>query len=128
MLLVTAALIERDGKYLVTQRPAGTWMEYHWEFPGGKVEQDEDPRAAVVREIREELGLQTEPGEVEEVLYHQYPDRTVLLLFFHTVLVEGEPAGLEGQLFAWVTPEEMSAMSFLPADEPILKRLMRTLG
>lgn len=125
MLWVVAGLIGHEGKYLVAERPPGSWMEGYWEFPGGKVERDEDPRAALAREIDEELGIEIEVGKVEEVLFHSYPDRSVVLLFFHCQWVSGKPAPKIGQRLRWVSPAEMGNMNFLPADAPLVERLNR---
>lgn len=122
-LLVVAGLIERGGKFLIAQRPSGDWMEGYWEFPGGKLHPGEDPRKGLEREIQEELSLQVQADEVEEVLLHQYPDRTVLLLFFHCRVTEGEPSSCLGQNLRWASPSEMSEMEFLPADLPVIRRL-----
>ncbi|MCG3198694.1 MAG: (deoxy)nucleoside triphosphate pyrophosphohydrolase [Candidatus Omnitrophica bacterium] len=124
-LLVTAGLIRARGKYLLAQRPPGSWMEGFWEFPGGKVEAAEDPRAGLAREIREELGVEVTVGEIEEVLFHRYPDRAVLLLFFHCELASGEPHGREGQALRWCSVEEMRTLPLLPADMPLVPRLER---
>jgi 8-oxo-dGTP diphosphatase len=124
-LLVTAALIEKEGRYLVAQRPPGDWMEGHWEFPGGKVEPGEDPRRGLAREVREELGIEVDVGDIEEVLFHQYPGRAVVLLFFKCLLLDGAPNGLEGQDLRWASPDEMSKMPFLPADVPLIARLLK---
>ncbi len=122
-LLVVAGLIEHNGEFLVTQRPTGDWMEGAWEFPGGKLHPGEDPRKGLEREIHEELALHVRAGAVEEVLLHQYPDRTVLLLFFHCEVITGEPVGCLGQDLKWVSPTAMREMNFLPADQPIVERL-----
>lgn len=127
-LLVVAGLVQRDGLWLVTDRPPGSWMAGYWEFPGGKVEPDEDPRSALTRELEEELGIGVEVGNVVETLFHSYPDRTVLLLFYSCQLKRGEPVGNEGQRVRWVTLEEMQTLTFLPADEPLVKWLWKESG
>ena len=123
-LLVVAGLIHRDRKILLAQRPAGSWMEGYWEFPGGKVQPDEDPRDALARELVEELGVRCKVGEIEEVIHHRYPDRTVLLLFFHCKLTHGEPFGMEGQSLKWVSMGELKPEEILPADRPLIEKLM----
>ncbi len=122
--LVVAGLIEHGGKFLIAQRPSGDWMEGYWEFPGGKLHPFEDPRKGLEREIQEELSLQVQAVEVEEVLLHRYPDRTVLLLFFHCKVMAGEPSSCLGQTLRWASPSEMAEMKFLPADFPVIKRLL----
>ena len=122
-LLVVAALIERVGRFLIARRPPGSWMEGYWEFPGGKVEPGEDPRRALERELREELGLEVEAGDPFEVLFHAYPERTVLLLFFRTSSPSTDPEPRLGQELHWATPEEMAELPFLPADAPAIEKL-----
>lgn len=122
-LLVVAGLIERGGEFLIAQRPVGDWMEGYWEFPGGKLEPGEDPREGLARELQEELSIRVQVGAIEEVLLHRYPDRTVLLLFFHCEVIEGEPVGCLGQDLKWVSPEAMREMPFLPADQPVVELL-----
>jgi 8-oxo-dGTP diphosphatase len=99
-------------------------MEGYWEFPGGKLNPGEDPRTGLEREIQEELSIRVRAGGVEEVLLHHYPDRSVLLLFFRCEVIEGEPTGCLGQNLEWVTPGAMQKMEFLPADWPLVKRLV----
>jgi 8-oxo-dGTP diphosphatase len=122
-LLVVAGLIEREGRFLIAQRPPGDWMEGYWEFPGGKLNPGEDPREGLEREIQEELSIRVTAGDVEEVLLHHYPDRSVLLLFFWCEAIEGEPSGCLGQNLEWITPESMKKLKFLPADWPLVERL-----
>lgn len=124
-LLVVAGLIEQGGMFLVAQRPTGDWMEGHWEFPGGKLKPGEDPRQGLAREIQEELSIRVQVGEIEEVLLHHYPDRSVLLFFFHCEVIAGEPVACLGQTLKWVAPSSMKDLSFLPADQPVVERLTR---
>jgi 8-oxo-dGTP diphosphatase len=124
MIPVVAGLIEDEGHLLIAQRPPGSWMEGLWEFPGGKLEEDEDPREALARELREELGVDVEVGRVEEVIRHDYEDRSVLLLFFWCSVVRGVPVGRLGQSYRWARPDEMLEMEFLPADAPLIQRLL----
>src|SRR5690242_4180758 len=81
-LLVSAAVIIENARVLLSQRKAGTHLAGAWEFPGGKVRAGEDPRDALIRELREELGIETAVGEVMEVTFHRYAERSVLLLFY----------------------------------------------
>lgn len=123
---VVAALIEREGKVLIAQRPRKTWMEGYWEFPGGKLNAGEDPRQALARELKEELGVQAEVGALEEAIAHSYPDRNVLLLFYWCRILDGEPQGLEGQALRWVSPHELGEVEILPADLPIVRKIQET--
>ena len=124
MIPVVAGLIEDEGHLLIAQRPPDSWMEGYWEFPGGKLEEDEDPREALARELHEELGVEVEVGRVEEVIRHNYQDRSVLLVFFWCSIVHGVPVGRLGQSCKWARPEEMLELEFLPADEPLILRLL----
>jgi 8-oxo-dGTP diphosphatase len=98
-------------------------MEGYWEFPGGKVEENEDPRAALAREVEEEIGVEIEVGKIEETLFHRYPDRSVVLLFFQCRIAKGDPTPKIGQSLRWASPSEMRGMEFLPADLPLVERL-----
>lgn len=120
---VVAALIERDGKILIAQRPPSSWMEGYWEFPGGKLNAGEDPREALARELAEELGVRAEVGAIEEVIAYNYPDRNVLLLFYWCRILEGEPHGMEGQALRWLSPADFGEVEILPADLPIVRKL-----
>lgn len=123
LLTVTAAVVERDGRYLVAQRPGGTHQGLKWEFPGGKVEAGEDPRRGLEREIREELALDIEAGDVVDVVSHAYPDRHVILIFYRCKVLRGEPRAVGCAAFRWATPEELLGLDLSPADEPVAQRL-----
>ena len=123
MILVAAGIIAKGGRILVTRRPEGNWMGGYWEFPGGKLEGNEDPREGLARELREELNIEVAIGAVEDVILHRYSDRTVLLIFYRCSLPDGNPRGQLGQELKWATLEEMEELPFLPADLPLLERL-----
>lgn len=120
---VVAALIEEGGKFLVCRRPANKARGLLWEFAGGKVEQGEEKAAALVRECREELGVELDVGEVFTELTHVYPDVTVRLTLFCARIAAGVPQRLEHAELRWVTPQEMLSLEFCPADAPILRML-----
>lgn len=117
---VVAALIEEGGKFLVCRRPANKARGLLWEFAGGKVEQGEEKAAALVRECREELGVELDVGEVFTELTHVYPDVTVRLTLFCARIAAGVPQRLEHAELRWATPQEMLSLEFCPADAPIL--------
>src|SRR5205085_11682320 len=94
-----------------------------WEFPGGKIEAEEDPRDSLRREIREELGVDVQPGRISEVLYHRYPERSVLLLFYHCRWISGEPRAIDVKSFAWAGPTELGGYDFLEADIVFVRRI-----
>ena len=121
-VVVTAAVIERDGSYLVTQRPEGVHLAGLWEFPGGKLDAGESLQACLAREIREELGCEVEVrGEVCSVSY-TYPERVVELHFFECTL-RGEPRGTLGQELRWVPRGELRSLDFPPADHELIALL-----
>ena len=122
MIDVVAAVIERDGRILITRRRAGTHLAGLWEFPGGKRQPGEDAADALVREIREELGARLTVGEVIDTVEWQYPEKRVRLVFFRGTIA-GEPRPLEGQEMAWVVPADLSHYEFPPADASLLERL-----
>jgi mutator protein MutT len=121
---VVAAVIERDGKLLITRRREGTHLSGLWEFPGGKPEPGEALEDALRREIREELDAVVSVGERIETVDWQYPDKRVSLVFFRCG-VEGEPRPLEGQEMAWVTPPDLARYEFPAADAMLIERLSR---
>jgi len=121
---VVAAVIERDGKLLITRRPEGSHLSGLWEFPGGKPQPGETFEQALRREIDEELGAEVSVGERIETIEWQYPDKQVRLVFFRCD-VRGEPRPLEGQEMAWVTPAELARYEFPPADAALIQRLRR---
>lgn len=119
-----AAVIERDGKLLITRRREGTHLSGLWEFPGGKPEPGEALEDALRREIREELDVAVSVGERIETVDWQYPAKRVCLVFFRCGL-EGEPQPLEGQEMAWVTPADLARYEFPAADAVLIERLSR---
>lgn len=120
---VTAALIRRDGALLIAQRPPGAHLAGLWEFPGGKREADESLEACLARECAEELGVTVRVGALRRVVEHAYPDRHVTLHFFECTLVAGEPAPVGCQAVRWVTPHELPAFAFPPADARLIEDL-----
>ncbi len=124
MTEVAAALIWRDDRFLICQRPKEKARGLLWEFVGGKVEPGETKEQALVRECREELGIELAVGTVFMDVVHAYPDITVHLTLFNASIAAGEPALLEHNAMAWIRPEEIPRYDFCPADETILKKLM----
>jgi mutator protein MutT len=121
-IVVTAAVIERDGAFLVTRRLEGTHLAGYWEFPGGKCEAGESHAASLEREILEELEAGVRVGDEVFQISHAYPDRVVELHFFACTLT-GEPRPMLGQEVRWVTRDELPALEFPPADEELIRRL-----
>ena len=123
-IVVVAAVIERDGEFLLTLRLDGTHLAGHWEFPGGKCLPHESHAEALRRELFEELDI---VGDVRECIYrvtHQYPDRTVELHFYDCGF-EGIPKPMFGQQMQWVRREELSGLPFPEADAALIQQLTR---
>src|SRR5436190_16620185 len=121
---VAAGLIFRDGKLLITQRRADSHLGGLWEFPGGKREQGETFEQCLVRELREELGVDASVGELFEGVTHAYPEKTVRLRFFLCELKAGEPEAIGCASFKWVRKAELNDFRFPAADEQLLKKLI----
>ena len=123
-IVVTAAVIERDGNYLVTRRQRGVHLEGYWEFPGGKCDPGESLDDCLRRELVEELGTDAEIGEELLAVTHTYPDRSVELHFIACTLI-GAPAPLLGQEMRWVARAELRSLQFPPADDELIALLER---
>jgi mutator protein MutT len=120
---VAAALVFRDGKLLITQRYAQAHLGGLWEFPGGKREPDETFEDCLVRELREELGIEVQVGELVESITHEYPEKTVHLRFFRCAWKSHEPQPLGCPAFRWVTAPELPNYAFPAADARLLASL-----
>jgi 8-oxo-dGTP diphosphatase len=121
-IVVTAAVIEQNGMFLVTRRPRGVHLEGLWEFPGGKCEEGETHVASLEREIDEELNTGVVVHHEVFSVAHAYPDRVVELHFFACGLT-GPPRAALGQEMRWVSREELRSLPFPPADEELIRRL-----
>lgn len=122
-LIVTAAIIIEAQRVLITQRPAGTRQAGFWEFPGGKLDPGESPEQALVRELREELGVDIEVLGIFDVVYHRYDWGPILLLAYRCRIRAGRIRNLEVAAHRWVETEELSHHTLLPADLPLVRRL-----
>jgi 8-oxo-dGTP diphosphatase len=121
---VAAAVLQRtDGSFLLAQRPTGKIWAGYWEFPGGKLEQGESAHDALVRELREELGIEVHTAYPWLMRVFTYPHATVRLRFFRVTAWSGELHPHEGQQFSWQLPTEVSVAPILPANAPILRAL-----
>lgn len=123
MIEVSAGLIFRQGQLLITRRRTGDHLGGLWEFPGGKREPNESFEDCLVRELREELGVETRPGELLEDITHHYPDKSVRLRFYRCELVRGEPRPIGCDAVQWVAASQLSSFSFPAADARLLVRL-----
>ena len=122
-LLVSAvALIDPEGRVLLAQRPEGKSLAGLWEFPGGKVEAGETPEAALVRELREELGIETWRSCLAPLTFasHSYDDFHLLMPLFACRRWEGIPTPQEGQTLAWVRPQNLRDYPMPAADLPLI--------
>lgn len=129
-IVVAAGVLFAEGKVLITQRKAGTHLAGAWEFPGGKVEEGEDPREALSRELREEIGVEAEAGEILDVTFHRYAERAVLLLFFEVALRETspKPRPIDIAALRWAGPEDLDEAQFPPADLNVLRKVRARLA
>ena len=120
---VSAGLLFRDGKLLITQRHADAHLGGLWEFPGGKREPGESFEQCLARELREELGVEVSVGRVLEDLTHSYSEKTVRLVFFLCRLGSGELQPLGCAAIKWISPGELNAHEFPAADARLLEKL-----
>ena len=125
LLVVAVALVDRDGRVLLAERPAGKQLAGLWEFPGGKVQPGETPEAALIRELEEELGVDTEASCLSPFTFasHTYETFHLLMPLYVCRVWKGLPYGREGQRLAWATPNEMKAYPMPPADKPLVAML-----
>ena len=124
-LIVTAAVIEDDGKFLITQRPQDKHNGGRWEFPGGKVNFGEDLRTCLEREINEELGILIKAKKPFEYSSHVYQEtRHVVLLGFHCEYISGEIQKKDIADYKWVLPQEMTNYDITEADHPFVEKLL----
>ena len=128
MTAVVAALIWQGKKFMICQRPAHKARGLLWEFVGGKVEAGETKEQALIRECREELDVHLSVGDVFMDVLHEYPDLTVHLTLFNATISEGIPQNLEHNDIKWITPSEIGDYDFCPADEEILKEIVKRYG
>jgi len=120
---VSAALIFHNGRLLITQRHATAHLGGLWEFPGGKREASETFEECLVREIREELGVDISVGELFEEIIHDYPEKSVHLKFFICKILRGEPQPLDCAAVKWIERPQLDAHQFPAADGQLLEKL-----
>jgi 8-oxo-dGTP diphosphatase len=130
VLVVAAALVDVDGRVLLAQRPKGKQLEGLWEFPGGKVDAGERPEDALIRELREELGIAVKAACLAPLTFasHSYDDFHLLMPLYVCRKWEGFVRPLDGQTLKWVRPKDMRAYPMPPADEPLIPHLVDLLG
>lgn len=122
---VASAIIQRDGRYLVSQRPEGSHLGPCWEFPGGKRLATETIEECARRKVREELGIEINVDKLWRVIERSYPERIVKLHFFLCTLESGTPRAIGCQHFRWIQPSEFGNYEFPPADLDIVHELAR---
>ncbi|MBD0427880.1 (deoxy)nucleoside triphosphate pyrophosphohydrolase [Aquisalinus flavus] len=125
LLVAACALVDRDGRILLTERPEGKSMAGYWEFPGGKVEEGEIPEETLIRELREELDIETETACLAPIAFasHSYEDFHLLMPLFVCRKWKGIPRGAEGQSLTWVKADRLSEFKLPPADIPLAAQL-----
>ncbi|MFO7694023.1 MAG: (deoxy)nucleoside triphosphate pyrophosphohydrolase [Vicinamibacterales bacterium] len=121
-IVVAAAVIERDGAFLLTRRLDGTHLAGHWEFPGGKLHAGETLEECLAREIREELDASIRVGPEILATVHDYPERSIELRFFRCAL-ESAPTPVMGQEMRWVTLRDLQSVQLPPADDELVRLL-----
>jgi 8-oxo-dGTP diphosphatase len=129
VLVAAVALVDKDGRVLLARRPAHKAMGGLWEFPGGKVEAGERPEAALIRELKEELGIDVAESCLAPLTFasHAYDGFHLLMPLYVCRRWQGHPAGLEGQELAWVRPLKLRDYPMPPADLPLIPHLIDLL-
>lgn len=130
LIVAACALIDADGRVLIAKRPANKEMAGLWEFPGGKVDPGERPEATLIRELREELGIDVKEACIAPLTFasHTYPQFQLLMPLWVCRRWEGEVKALEGQELAWVRPNRLRDYPMPPADEPLIPHLIELIG
>ena len=130
LLVVAAALVDMDGRVLLAQRPRGKQLEGLWEFPGGKIDAHERPEDALIRELREELGIAVKAPCLAPLTFasHAYEDFHLLMPLYVCRKWEGFVQPLDGQTLKWVRPKDLRAYPMPPADGPLIPHLVDLLS
>ena len=129
LLVVACALLDTDNRILIAQRPEGKSLAGLWEFPGGKVDPGESPEEALIRELREELGVETKTACLAPLTFasHAYPDFHLLMPLYVCRRWSGMPQSREGQALKWVRAKALRDYPMPPADEPLIAPLIELL-
>ena len=129
VLVAACALVDADGRVLITQRPAGKALEGYWEFPGGKVETGETPEATLIRELNEELGIDVTAACLAPLTFasHAYEHFHLLMPLYVCRRWSGIPAAREGQTLKWVRARNLGDYKMPPADLPLIAPLTELL-
>ncbi|RLB05440.1 MAG: 8-oxo-dGTP diphosphatase MutT [Deltaproteobacteria bacterium] len=124
-LVVTAALIAKGGRLLVAQRESKDDWGLYWEFPGGKMEEDEGPEECIKRELQEELGINVEIEGIRQAVFKRYKGFNILLLAYKCRIKDGIPRAVGCREVKWVKQEELKDLQMPPADEEIRERILQ---
>lgn len=122
-LIVSAGVVLRDGRVMICRRKPEVHNGLKWEFPGGKLEAGETPEETLARELKEELDIEVDVSRICDAVLYNYPEKTVLVLFYLCAIREGEPWPLDCDAVNWATPEELSDYNFSGADAEFVRRL-----
>ncbi|KKQ60838.1 MAG: NUDIX hydrolase [Candidatus Moranbacteria bacterium GW2011_GWD2_38_7] len=125
MKIATAAIISRNGKYLIAKRKVGGIVGGKWEFPGGKVDGDESPKGALARELNEELDINANVGEIFDEHVHRYSTGTIKCLAYKIDFFTGKIELKEHDELRWVFPREFDKIDFVGNDKPICKKIRK---
>jgi 8-oxo-dGTP diphosphatase len=130
LFVAACALVDADGRVLIARRPEGKMMGGLWEFPGGKAEDGEAPEATIIRELKEELGVDISAACLAPLTFasHGYDDFHLVMLLYVCRRWRGTPAGREGQALKWVRPRNLGDYPMPPADAPLIAPLMDLLS
>lgn len=123
MIVVAAGIVSQNGKIMLCQRKPEDKLGLKWEFPGGKLEPSESPQRTLERELREELAIETRTGRIFDVHHDTASGRDILVLFFRSELISGEPQTVECNAVHWVEPARLTEYDLAPADLEVAKLL-----
>ena len=123
MIVVAAGIVSQNGKIMLCQRKPEDKLGLKWEFPGGKLEPGESPQRTLERELREELAIETRTGRIFDVHHDTASGRDILVLFFRSELISGEPQTVECNAVHWVEPARLTEYDLAPADLEVAKLL-----
>ena len=123
-ITVVAAVIEKNGSYLIARRSAPEHLKHKWEFPGGKVKKEESPQTALQREMFEEFGITVDVGPLLSSTTYDYPEFRIRLLAYKTKHIAGKFSLSDHECIKWIKSNECNDYEFVPADIPILERLI----
>lgn len=123
MIVVSAGIAVRDGKIMLCQRKPGGPDGLKWEFPGGKLEEGESPERALERELREELDIETRTGRIFDAHFRNAAGRDLLILFYFTEILSGDPRPVDCSAIAWAEPQELTGYDLTPSDALVAAHL-----